>query len=100
QYDRYGSNFAGTNDTNFGKAMIGLNWTPVTLGNGSLNTLNAADWQSSHSYTCSASVPCVIGPLLNNAGSYNFYATANCVSSGTEPNPWQQTHGTTQADGT
>jgi len=43
-----------------------INWTPAsTTSTNSLSdvvTVSAADWQASHSYTCSASSPCIIGP--------------------------------------
>lgn len=68
----------------WGTFLPGLNWTPTPQGGGT-NTLNAPDWQASHSYTCSTSVPCVIGPTSNNTGGYNFASQANCASSSSRP---------------
>src|SRR5208282_6782153 len=100
QYLRYSGQ---SSSSSWGTATSVLNWTPIsatpTAGLSDVVTLNASDWQAGHSYTCSASVPCIVGPLLHNTGNsnqpsggggYNYIATSNCTSSGTEPNPWNQ----------
>jgi len=96
----------------WGTGAAGLNWVPIsatpTNALSDVVTLNAPDWQAGHAYTCSSGSPCLIGPLLHNAGTgvsgaggYNYEATANCTSSGTEPNPWNQTFPAgAQSDGT
>ena len=95
-------------------AIWALNWTPikVSTGNtcGSVDcigyvTANAPAWTPSHGYTCSTSAPCIIGPTSNNtgvsgAGGFNFATATSCTSSGTQPNPWNQTVSGTQSDGT
>lgn len=93
----------GAADTGFG----GINWQPLSATStnilSDIVTANASDWTASHAY----SEGNIIGPLSNNAGSgtaggiggYNFQAEGNCTSSGTEPNPWNQTPGMTQSDG-
>lgn len=89
----------------------GINWTPLSTStvadHAYLVTANAPDWQSTHAYASGA----VIGPLTNNAGigagfpcdgtcgGYNFQAAGACTSGGSNPNPWNQTVGGTQADG-
>lgn len=103
------------NSSTWGTAGPAINWTPVDTntstgcGNtacAALVTLNAPDWQASHSYTCSPSVPCFIAPSLTNPGSgagqggFNFESTSNCTSGSSHPNPWTTTFPAgTQSDG-
>ncbi len=107
-YNRYSGQ---SNSTTWGLATAGLNWTPISANDTQIGsfvmTLNAPDWQANHSYTCSPSVPCMIGPLLNNKGTggagvggYNYIATVSGTSGSTEPNPWNQTFGCTVASPT
>lgn len=96
----------------WGTGAPGLNWVPIsatpTNALSDVVTLNAPDWQATHTYTCSSGSPCLIGPLLHNTGTgvsgaagYNYESNANCISSVTEPNPWNQTFPAgTQSDGT
>jgi hypothetical protein len=69
--------------------VLNLAWVPtsatITSGGASEVTLNASDWQASHSYTCSTGSPCQICPTSNNAGGFNYIATASGTSSGTRP---------------
>lgn len=113
--DCVGAGQCPTEAANWGMAITGVPWTPIKTTAGttcgsvdciSFVTANAPDWQASHAYTCSTSTPCVVAPLLNNTGAggangggYNYVATVSGTSSGTEPNPWNQTVGSTQSDG-
>jgi len=79
----------------------GLDWTPLSTTitsypNAYLVTLNAADWQSSHSYSAQA----VVGPTANNSGAYNFQAGGNCTSGSSEPNWASVAVGSTVSDNT
>lgn len=68
----------------WGAAGPGLNWTPMALPTSSgydTNTLNAPDWQASHSYPSGAT----IGPASNNSGGQNFQSEAACTSGGSRP---------------
>jgi hypothetical protein len=84
---------AGTAEQgNWGAGNALLNWTPIgVLAGGScrgqdcrvVNTLNAADWQVSHTYNFGD----VIGPTSNNSGNQNFQqtTTGTCTSGGFRP---------------
>lgn len=91
-----------SNSALWGTAGAGLNWTPVsatiTSSNATVATLNAADWQASHSYGANA----FIGPTSSNAGSFNFQNQGGtCTSGGTRPGTFSQTFpGGTTTDNT
>ena len=91
----------------WGIGSQGLNWIPLSAipgnGNSVINSLNAADFISSHSYAALA----VVGPLTNNAGGnfqgtdhggFNFQLTNGPCISGSYPSSWNQTLGGTTTD--
>ena len=88
-----------TDAVTWGTATTGLNWTPLSSDptniNSDTNTLNASDWQASHSYASGAA----IGPTSNNAGSYNYQNSGSCTSGSSRPSFNQSVAGTT-SDGT
>jgi hypothetical protein len=84
----------------WGMAMSGLNWVPLsadpTNENSTNNTLNAPDWAASNSYAAGA----VVGPLAsNNSGKWNFQNRGSSCTSGASAPSWNQTAGGTTNDG-
>jgi hypothetical protein len=57
--------------------------------------LGGPAWQASHAYTLGQ----IITPTSLNAGNYSFQVTTAGTSSGTQPNPWNQTLNANQSDG-
>ena len=93
QYLRAGLN---PNASQWGIIGPGLNWSWTAANGPGLAplTLNAADWQASHSYASFA----VVGPTSNNSGAFNYQAAGACTSSGTRPS-FNQTYDAPTTDG-
>jgi hypothetical protein len=95
QYYRYGEQ--NPYSAQWGTAGAGLNWIIPNANNPSNwtpLTLNAPDFAPSQSDAALA----VVGPLSNNAGTFNFQLTNGPCISGTYPGSWNQTWGATTTD--